>query len=293
MPKIDVEGIGIAYDIVGQQGKPIAITAGGRLSKDAPGLRELAGELASAGHRVLIWDRVNCGESDISFDGETESLMNAAALAGLLRALDFGPCLLVGGSAGSRVSLLTAIRHPDLVSGLFLLWISGGALSLAGLATHYYYDSALAAVTGGMEKVANLPVWKEQIARNPGNRDRILAQDPKQFVATMQRWAWSFFPKTDAPVPGLGPDELAAISAPVVVLRSGSSDLFHPRETSEALARMIPNAQLQDPPWGEHEWNEISARGPIPNPFKRWPLLAPQIIGLVGLLPDGSDPLSA
>ena len=53
------------------------------------------------GFRTVIWDRPNCGESDISFAGETESAMNADALAGLLAKLDFGPTMLVGGSAGS------------------------------------------------------------------------------------------------------------------------------------------------------------------------------------------------
>lgn len=279
MPRVDVDGIGIAYDIIGDGDRRIAITAGGRYSKDAPGLRELAGELAEAGFKVLIWDRVNCGESDLNFTGDTESLMNADAFAGLLRAIDFGPALLVGGSAGSRVSLLTAIRHPDLVSGLFLLWISGGAIGLALLAVYYHHDSALAAVTGGMEKVAALPMWKEQIERNPANRDRILKQDPKAFVATMQRWAQSFSPKSEAPVPGLTPEELALIKIPTVVLRSGNSDLCHPRETSEALAGMIPGAQLLPPPWGEDEWNENTEKGDeVGHPFGRWPLLSPMIL---------------
>jgi pimeloyl-ACP methyl ester carboxylesterase len=257
------------------------ITAGGRSSKDAVGIRELAEVLADAGHQVLIWDRVTCGESDISFAGATESLMNAAVQAGLLATLDFGPTLLVGGSAGSRVSLLTAIRHPERVAGLFLLWVSGGALGLAGLANYYHYESALAAMTGGMEAVAELPMWQEQVARNEANRAQILAQEPYAFVETMQRWAWAFFPKSDAPVPGLDPEELAAIKVPTIVLRNGVSDLFHTKATSEALARMIPTAVLQPPPWGEHEWNEGSARGEAGgHPWGRWYLLAPQIIAL-------------
>src|SRR5215510_6933403 len=123
MPKVEVNGIGIAYELIGDGPKTIAITHGGRFSKDTPGIRELAQELAKGGYKVLIWDRPNTGESDICFDAPTESIMNADALYGLLKALDFGPTLLVGGSAGARVSLMNAIRHPELVSGLFLLWI--------------------------------------------------------------------------------------------------------------------------------------------------------------------------
>jgi pimeloyl-ACP methyl ester carboxylesterase len=279
MAKVDVNGLSIAYEIIGTGGKTIAITPGGRFAKETPGVRELAVELSKHGYKALIWDRPNCGESDISFEGESESILNADTYAGLLKALNFGPSLLVGGSAGARVTLLTAIRHPQAVSALFLLWISGGPISLASLATHYNAANAVSAVIGGMDAVAKLPEWEEQIRRNPGNRGRILAQDPKTFIATMQRWADSFFPKSDAPVPGLDPDELAAFTFPVTVLRSGESDLYHTRETSEALASMIPGAALREPPWADTEWNErtMDAGQGL---FRNWPKLAPQILEL-------------
>ncbi len=285
MPKIDVNGIGIAYEIIGGDGPAIVLTAGGRYSKDTAGLRELAAELAAAGHRVLIWDRVNCGESDVNFDAETESVLNTEALAGLLRKLDFGPALLVGGSAGSRISLMTAIHHPDLVSGVYIFWISGGYIGLAQLAMHYNFGSAYAAVRHGMEAVANLPEWKEQTTRNRGNRARFLAQDPEKFAATMQRWAGSFFPKSDAPVPGLDPGQLANIKVPVIVLRSGKSDLHHTRETSELVHKMIPGSELREPPWGDQEWNDCMERtardGTL---YARVPLLAPDLIAFAKTL---------
>jgi pimeloyl-ACP methyl ester carboxylesterase len=279
MPRIDVNGIGIAYEIVGDGARSAAITPGGRFSKDTPGVRELAGKLAEGGFRTVIWDRPNCGESDISFAGETESVINADALAGLLAKLNMGPTLLVGGSAGSRVSLITAFRHPDQIAGLFLLWISGGPIGLATLAAHYCGESAHAAITGGMEKVASLGTWKEPIERNPGNRDRLLAQDPKQFVAKMQAYAQSFYPEEGSPVPGLLPRDFATLAMPVMVLRSGISDIHHPRATSEHVHRLIPGAQIAEPPWGDSEWNDRSAavaRGE--GLFQRWPLLAPQIL---------------
>lgn len=282
MARIDVNGLGIAYEIIGSGSRTAAITPGGRFAKETPGVRELAEELAGHGFRVLIWDRPNCGESDICFEGENESILNADIYAGLLKALDFGPTLLIGGSAGSRVTLLTAIRHPEVVSGLFLLWITGGIIGLASLAVHYCAANAVMARAYGMEAVAKLPEWEEQLRRNAGNRDRILAQDPDKFVRTMERWADAFFPKSDAPVPGLNPDELAAFTFPVVVLRSGRSDLYHTREASEALATMIPGAELQEPPWGDTEWNDRMMGGGEPGLFRSWPKLAPQILALAG-----------
>ena len=60
----------VSYEVIGDAGaRPWAITPGGRFSKDSPGVRELAVALAEGGNRVLIWDRPNCGASDVRFDG--------------------------------------------------------------------------------------------------------------------------------------------------------------------------------------------------------------------------------
>lgn len=63
MARVDVDGIGIAYEIIGDGDRSAIITPGGRFPKETPGLRELAVELAKGGFRTVIWDRPNCGES--------------------------------------------------------------------------------------------------------------------------------------------------------------------------------------------------------------------------------------
>ena len=97
MPVEQINGLGIAYEVIGQ-GQPWVITPGGRFSKDAPGVRELARALAATGKQVLIWDRPNTGASEVCFDGDSESVMQADALAGLLRALGMTPAVISGGS---------------------------------------------------------------------------------------------------------------------------------------------------------------------------------------------------
>jgi pimeloyl-ACP methyl ester carboxylesterase len=277
MPNVKVGGIGVAYDIIGDGKKNAVITPGGRFSKDTPGVRALAQKLADGGLRVLIWDRPNCGESDLSFRGQSESILNSDTLAGLLRALELGPAIVIGGSAGSRVSLLTATRDPGVVDRLFLLWISGGAIGLASLAYHYCHDSLAAAAMGGMAAVAALPGWKEQLDRNPENRARLLAQDAGAFVQTMKTWAESFVPAADSPVPGTTAAQLQSLRIPTLILRSGESDFHHPRLTSEALHALIPSSRIAEPPWGDREWLErLQTAGE--GLFARWPLLAPQIL---------------
>jgi pimeloyl-ACP methyl ester carboxylesterase len=90
-----VNGLSISYEVFGN-GQPWAITPGGRFSKDSPGVRELAQALAERGNRVLIWDRPNTGESDVCFDGSSESAMQADTLAGLLVELDMTPAVIAG-----------------------------------------------------------------------------------------------------------------------------------------------------------------------------------------------------
>ena len=208
MPTATVDGVALVYEVIGE-GRPWVITPGGRFTKDEPGVRELATALAAEGNRVLIWDRPNCGESDVSFTGDSESAMQADALAGLLRELDLTPAVITGGSGGSRVSMLTVARHPDVAAGLGLWWISGGVFGLMSLGTHYCGNSLREAWTGGMEAVVELPEWAEVLERNPSNRQRFLDQDPREFVTTFERWMLAYCPCGDELVPGL-PDASAA-----------------------------------------------------------------------------------
>jgi len=278
MARAEVDGLSLAYEVIGEeQGRPWVITPGGRFSKESPGVRELAVALAAQGNRVLIWDRPNCGESDVCFEGANESAMQADALAALLRHLDMAPAIIAGGSGGARVSLLTASRHREVASGLALWWISGGVYGLLVLATHYCGGSLAAAWTDGMEAVAALPEWDEVQERNLSNRQRIVDQDRDQFITTMERWMEAYCPRQDEHVPGLPDVEARALDLPALVFRSGASDANHTRATSEVLAQLLPQSKLVEPPWGDREWIErgLAREEGI---FSRWPLLAPQLL---------------
>ena len=273
----------IDYELIGAGapgGRSWVITPGGRFSKDSPGVRELATALAGRGNRVLIWDRPNCGASDVCFTGPSESAMQADILATLLADLNMAPAVIAGGSGGSRVSLLTAARHPEVAAGLAMWWISGGVYGLMILGVHYCGGSLTAAWNGGMEAVAKLPEWAEVLERNPANRDRFLAQDPGEFIATMERWMAAYCPCGDELVPGLPDEQGRRLDVPALVFRSGASDFNHTRATSEQLARLLPNARLVEPPWGDNEWNERSAARPGGRGeglFVGWPRLAPAL----------------
>lgn len=278
MPTAALDGFEIAYEVVGE-GQPWVLTPGGRFTKEVGGLPEMARALADQGRQVVTWDRPNCGASSVVFEGRSESEVQAEALGALLRHLDLGPTVIAGGSGGARVSLLAAARNPDVTAGLAMWWVSGGVPGLLALAGFYCAPSYEAAWHGGMEAVVELEQWADVLERNPGNRERFLAMDRAEFLDVMSRWMLAYCPCDDSLVPGLDDADVARLDVPILVFRSGTTDMYHTRETSESLAANLPNAELVEPPWGDDEWNERGAEveqtGSL---FVNWPKLVPQLV---------------
>ena len=286
MDRLTVNGIGIAYELLGKEGDPaIALTPGGRFTMDVPGLREFAEALVADGRRVLIYDRPNCGYSDACLLGPSESEMQAEALSGLIRALNLGPTVIAGGSGGARVSMLAAARDPEICSHLAIWWISGDPIGLTQLATYYCGEAGTLASVGGMEAVLTATSWAENFEKSPQAMDFIRAQNPDYFIEVMQRWAAAYVPSDISPVPGMKPRDFARLTMPVLVFRSGRSDLSHTRATSEWVHRLVPHSLMLDPPWNDDEWNYRSVETQSGKAghtlFRSWPKLAPAILDFI------------
>ena len=234
-------------------GLPIVFTPGGRASKHI--MRPVA-EAMSPQYRTVIYDRRNCGASDVTISGdESEQEIWAEDLAQLIQQLDIGPAYLGGWSAGCRVSLLTAIRHPELVRGLLLGWVTGGAVAAERLAYQYYGQFIEAAQTGGMRAVVTTPYFAERVAENPANRDRLLSMNVPEFIRVMSRWSTFFTEGADLPVIGATEEELASIHVPTVIV-AGDDDI-HTLPAAQALHRILPNAQFHDPVIQRDEWDRL------------------------------------
>jgi pimeloyl-ACP methyl ester carboxylesterase len=286
MATVKVDGVKIAYELHGE-GDPVVITPGGRYGKDAEGIRELAQELAEAGKQALIWDRPNTGESDVCFDRGFEPIMQADALAGLIRTLGLGPTKVIGGSNGGRVSMLTAGRHPELVESLVLLWLSSGDLFQAMLSNQSYCGNAWRAATQhGMQAVIDLADqdgpndWPTR-PDNPENRERMLAMDPKEFADLMVDWGWKWLPRPDSPLPAMDAEDYEKVKAPTLIFNTSPTDHFHPRWTSEAVHAKIPGSRLVEQPFEDEEWNnrmaEFLSTGKHVH-FRSWRILVPHLL---------------
>jgi pimeloyl-ACP methyl ester carboxylesterase len=280
MARVKIEGVGLEYELLGPPGAPaVAITPGGRFSKEAAGVPQLGAKLAEAGLRVLLWDRPNCGASDLHFEGASESAMQASFLVKLIRTLDLGPTALVAGSAGARISLFAAREDPDAISRLVLCWISGGLVSMMRLGSYYCCEPAEEAALKGMDAVAAMPIWTQQLASNPRNRDYMLGFDRDAFIALMERWAAGYIPSPGTPVGGISKDDFARMTMPALILRGSPRDIYHPAWVCEQVAECLPNARMADPPWPLDIFADRMKDGT--GLFSDWPLLAPQVIDFI------------
>ncbi|CAN5560063.1 alpha/beta hydrolase [soil metagenome] len=284
---IEINGGNVVYEILGKEGDFIALTPGGRFSKDIPGLRPLAKKLVEGGYRVLLWDRPNCGKSDVQFYGQSESHMRAEALYTLITELGIGPCIIAGGSGGARDSMLTTMLYPEIVTKLVVWNIVGGVYGSFVLGSYYIIPNILAVRGAGMKAVVGIAEWQDRIAENPDNEARILAQDPDEFLKLMLRWLNAFVPKPGQTIPGVEDELFANIKVPTLIIRGGENDMDHPKRTSLEISCLIKGAELIDPPWPEDAWEragEKQAQGKVKrfNMFDTWVQAAPPILDFLG-----------
>jgi 2-hydroxy-6-oxonona-2,4-dienedioate hydrolase len=284
---LEINGGNVVYEILGDAGDFIVLTPGGRFSKDIDGLRPLAEALVGGGYRVLLWDRPNCGKSDVQFYGQSESHMRAETLRALVTALDLGPCILAGGSGGARDSMLTTMLYPDIVTKLVVWNIVGGVYGTFVLGSFYIVPSILAVRGMGMEGVVKVTEWKERIAENPANKERFLSFDPDEFLKVMLRWLNAFVSKPGQTIPGVEDELFDNIKVPTLIIRGGENDLDHPKRTSLEVSCLIKGSKLIDPPWPEDAWEragEERAQGKVKrfNMFDTWVQAAPPILEFLG-----------
>ncbi len=280
---IEINGGNVVYEILGKEGEFIVLTPGGRFSKDIPGLKPLAEKLVEGGYRVLLWDRPNCGKSDVQFYGQSESHMRAEILQQLIIKLDIGPCIIAGGSGGARDSILTSALYPEVVTKLVLWNIVGGVYGTFVLGSHYVVPTILAFRGNRMQAVINIREWRELIAENPANKQRFLDLDADEFLKVMLRWLSAYVPKPGHTIPGVDDELFDNIKVPTLIIRSGENDYDHPKRTSLEVTCLIKGSQLIDPPWPEDAWEragEERASGKVKrfNMFDTWVQAAPAIL---------------
>ncbi|HVY56482.1 MAG TPA: alpha/beta hydrolase [Xanthobacteraceae bacterium] len=269
MPDALVRGVQIRYEVIGDRGPFVALTPGSRRSYAE--LIGLSKAIAQSGYRVLLHDRRNCGSSEVAFDGSaSEHEVWADDLYELGRQLGALPMYVGGSSAGARLAILYAIRHPDGLRGLLLWRVTGGQEAVDRLSESYYGQYIALARAGGMQAVCESEHFAECIAARPDNRERLLNTDVETFIKVMDTWRERFLASATLPIVGASEADLNAIRAPACLV--AGNDVIHTPATARKAARLIPNSELHDDlvakradddlleDWDRKEWREAEPR---------------------------------
>jgi len=243
MPLANIRGVHLNYRVLGNHGPWAALSPGGR--RDISGIELIAGKVAERGYRVVVFDRRNCGASDVVIDGnESEYEIWADDVHELLRQLGALPAIVGGSSSGCRTALLFALRHPESVRALLLWRVTGGRFAAERLAEEYYGQYIKAAQQGGMAAVCEMEHWKERIAARPENRQALMTMSPEQFIRVMSHWREYFIKGADLPVIGATEEELKSVRVPVCVVPG--NDLTHGPQVVENFRRVVTHAEVHN-----------------------------------------------
>ncbi len=238
MPTANIRGATIVYEVLGKDGPWVALTPGGRRGIDE--VRSLAQRVADGGYRVLIHDRRNCGASDVVLEGdESEYEIWADDLYELLSQLKALPAWIGGRSSGCRMS--HAVRAAPSAGGARpAAHRASPAARFAcnRLAENYYGQYMKAAEAGGMAAVCETEHFRDRIAANPSNRARIMAMDPKRFIASFARWREPFLTGAALPMIGATEQDLRSVRVPTLVVPG--NDRTHGRATGERVGAAHP-----------------------------------------------------
>src|SRR5450759_256497 len=269
MSEAIIRGVHINYEVIGNSGPWIALTPGSR--RPYGELVGLSKAIAAAGYRVLLHDRRNCGASDVAFDGSgSEHEVWADDLYMLAKQLDALPLVVGGSSAGARLAILFAIRHPQALRGLLLWRVTGGQEAVDRLAEMYYGQFIKIARAGGMQAVCESEHFSECIKARPENRERLLQTDPEQFIKVMTTWRQRFLESASLPIVGATEADLRSIAAPACLI--AGNDVIHTPATARKAAGLIPNSELHDDvvekraddnllkEWDRKEWRDAETR---------------------------------
>ena len=269
MPEASVRGVRINYEIVGAGGPLIALTPGSRRAYGE--LVPLAQRIADGGYRVILHDRRNCGASGVAFDGSgSEHDVWADDLHALCGQLGDLPIYVGGSSAGARLALLFALRHPASTRGLLLWRVTGGKHAVDRLAEQYYGQFIRIAEAGGMEAVCRSEHFAALIEARPENRAALMATDRGEFIRIMTIWREHFLQSATLPIVGATEAQLRGIRMPVCLI--AGNDVIHTPVTARKMASLVPGAELHDDvvekrpdddllhDWSPEEWRAAEPR---------------------------------
>jgi 3-oxoadipate enol-lactonase len=230
-------GIELYYELAGNGERLLSISGTGGDLRRGPRLTDIP---ALAEFELLQYDQRGLGQSEVP-DGPYSMADYGNDAAGLLEALRWDECLVLGVSFGGMVAQELAIRHPERVRRLVLACTSAGG---AGGASYPLHELV------GLDPGASLAKRLELIDSRWDEAWREANPETVRMIAE------AFNLGGDAEGPGEGPlrqlearsrhdtaQRLGQIRCPTLVC-GGIYDGIAPPANSEFLAQAIPGAEL-------------------------------------------------
>ena len=241
---------------------PLIITPGG--NGDTKGFGDFARNVAAAASdfKVIIYDRRNIGQSEVSFGSEPQMVEEGEDLHVLIKRLGVAPVVLYGMSSGGRSNMILASRYPEEVAALVIAPLTGGPLAAMRLTEDYFlkylHNEKLAtrkhigeSPITSMKALGETPLWSAYLARNTAEKQqRFLNTNIDDFLAAMKTSAEHLRASRYQTALGMKDEELAALKIPAtLILHHGSYiDFLHPLTNTRAAITLIPNSSFEIAP---------------------------------------------
>lgn len=200
-------------------------------------------------YTVLTWDRRNIGASEVRYASGEESIgesnLQASDLKQLVDLLSFSPAVLVGGSSGTRASLLFAQTNPSDVQGLVLLDPTQGEVAAQVLASNYFSQYIDIVKYGGPTLLKKTAYYSDLVSENSANSDIIDGLDRNVFINHMQTSADQLKSTGSGPILGFSTTaELNAIKSTALVVHTQiSNDGMHTAQAAQTLRDSLGSAE--------------------------------------------------
>lgn len=242
MPVAEANGVGLSYELHGEQGEPMVLIHGAWFDRHSwdpvvPGL--------SRSFRVLTYDRRGHGQSErVATPGSMEE--DATDAAAMLTRLGLAPAHVVGQSTGAIVALRLATNYPRVVRTLSvheppLLGLLAGDPSLAPiLAEARIRREAVLRVLENGDREGGARLFVETQMAGPGGWDRLPKAIREAFVANTANYLDEMQNPSDT---NIDVDALSRFGRPVLLSYGGrSSPLMKP--IIERLASALPASSV-------------------------------------------------
>lgn len=235
MPYVSTNGIRLAYERTGR-GRRVLMIMGQAAGGNVWSMYQVPA-LNKAGYEAVTFDNRGMPPSDVP-PGDYRLADLVADAAGLIEALDLGPCPVVGTSLGSFVATELAAARPDLVTCCVLMALRGrtdafraalsdgeSAMRRSGVHIPPSYDSPLSVLQmfspATLNDDANISMWLDVYEMSAGRREAASGQGAIDLVSDRR-------------------DALRAVPVPCRVI-AFSDDLMCPPHLCEEAASAIPD----------------------------------------------------